>query len=211
MRLTMPNLSRTTSQATRCRAVRETTRTPDDPGKGTMWRCYQKFREERTLALGKDHEDMSPNDIQKQIGKEWQAERTRLQRHPALRLQQIADSTESWALATLEGKAGAADTTKGTKAGAAAPTRKGKAGASNPKQDPQSSSDPACEVCGLTSRADDMLLCDACDKMRVATETRDGMLRRSSFGQKPQGHGTPVRERTGQSSPHSCNEESAMG
>ena len=157
------------------RAVQETVRLPDEQGMGSMWRLYQLFREKRMLELRKSHPDMSPNDAQRQIGKEWREELKREQyRDPATRLATLAQRADEMLRSrkssqqdansppchTEAGKAGASTATQGRKAGACDATPGTKAGADVPAVN----HDEACEICGETSRGAEMLLCDVCEK-----------------------------------------------
>ena len=49
------------------RAVNDTVRLPDGSGMGSMWRCWQQFRERRMLELMRNQPDLAPNDAQRQV------------------------------------------------------------------------------------------------------------------------------------------------
>ena len=156
------------------RAVQDTVRLPDEQGMGSMWRLYQMFREKRMQELRKSHPDMSPNDAQRQIGKEWQEEIRRPQyRDPAARLATLAQRAEEMLQSrrsshsdssqphTGATKAGASASSQARKAGAqdASPETKAGADAVPPSRD---NHDEICKICKKTDDHAGMLLCDVC-------------------------------------------------
>ena len=104
------------------RAVNETVRLPDGEGMGSMWRCWQEFREKRMLELMRTKPDLAPNDAQRQVQREWREKiRHEVHRHPARRLAALAGRGKhaEASTSTASGKAGASASTASRKAGAA--------------------------------------------------------------------------------------------
>ena len=160
------------------RAVRDTIRLPDEPGKGSMWRCYQLYREQRMLELLNANNCLAPNDAKHQVDAEWREEvRKDVYRDPATRLARLAELAEASEAATntTRTKAGApCSNTPGTKAGApssntpgtkaGARDAKNKSGGDNTSADSESQDDLRCQVCSKTDDPENMLLCDACEQ-----------------------------------------------
>lgn len=150
------------------RAVRETMRFPDEQGKGSVWRLYHKFRDDRILHLRKEHPEASWNELNRMCSMEWQQGlQSRAQQDSTLRLRALGDTslTQSQHGAAAGEKSGGQATSEENSGGASAHTEK-KSGGPTDRDAEEDLMSTRCQRCGKVESHDDnpMLLCDACDE-----------------------------------------------